>query len=242
MLRHSEQAGARLESYLRGVRAQLEIEGVPPFEQQRLLERARAQLELELELAGDPGGGVELGDLLARMGTPAALAQQLRATAPRDEPLALSQQEVEGRLTVCRSCRREVSRDALTCPHCGAPFPARQAWRGWGYEWKSRQQVCGYPLVYVAFGRDSNGRLRVAKGFIAVGQFGVGAITVAQFGVGFLLGLGQFTIAPLALGQFAFGLVALGQFGIGLLFGAGQFATGMVAKGLFTLGNWFRGG
>jgi hypothetical protein len=221
-------------------RLRTELKEVPVEERERLVDHARARIELDLELAGDPAGGTDLASVLDNLGAPASLAQRLRSQAP----LVEAQEEApsyRGRLTACRSCRKEVSVEANACPHCGAPWPARQGWRGYGYEWKSKQTLFGLPLVHVAFGRNANGKLRVAKGIVAVGQFAIGAVTVAQFGVGAVLGIGQFVIAPLALGQFAFGLLAAGQFGIGILAGAGMFATGIVAKGMATFGNFFQG-
>jgi hypothetical protein len=32
----------------------------------------------------------------------------------------------------CRECRREISEQAFACPQCGAPYPARDSWNGWG--------------------------------------------------------------------------------------------------------------
>jgi len=128
-------------------------------------------------------------------------------------------------LTICRECHQKVSSEARACPHCGAPRPADQDWRGSGFEWRSARQVMGYPLVHVAVGRNAQGRLRVAKGVIAIGQFGVGLVTVAQFGVGVLFGFGQFI----------FGLTALAQFAAAVVMGIGQFATGYVAIGQVVL-------
>ena len=103
----------------------------------------------------------------------------------------------------------------------------------YGFEWKSSRTFLGYPLVHIAFGRDRRGKLRVAKGIIAIGQFGIGLISVAQFGVGLLFGFGQFVA----------GLTVLAQFAGGLLVGVGQFATGYVAFGQVVLAitawaNW----
>ncbi|MBE0432355.1 hypothetical protein IBX73_02680 [candidate division WOR-3 bacterium] len=128
-------------------------------------------------------------------------------------------------LTQCRECQREVSADAQSCPHCGVPFPARKEPRGRGFEWKSKQTIYGYPLVHIAFGRDAQNRWRVAKGVIAIGQFGIGFVTCAQFGVGVLFGFGQFML----------GLTAVAQFAVAALFGLGQFATGYIAIGQFVL-------
>ena len=132
----------------------------------------------------------------------------------------------------CRECQQEVSRVAQTCPQCRAPYPARAQWNGTGYDWKSKWTVCGYPLVHVAMGRDARGRLRVAKGVIAIGQFGIGVITIAQFGIGFLCGLG-----PFMLGLTAFGIVAIAPlFGLGLL-ATGYIAIGQLAFGYYALGQ-----
>ena len=121
-------------------------------------------------------------------------------------------------IRTCRECGNQVSDKARTCPHCGAPGPVAPKP---GFEWKSRTRIFGIPLVHVAFGRDRKRRLRVAKGFIAIGQFAIGAITIAQFGVGIIFGLGQFM----------FGLTAVGQIALAVIFGAGQVATGLVAIG-----------
>jgi len=131
-------------------------------------------------------------------------------------------------LAPCRECRREVSDEAPRCPHCGAPRPAVQDWRGTGYEWKSQASYLGYPLIHIAVGRDAKGGRRVAKGVIAIGQYAIGAVTIAQFGVGLLFGFGQFIV----------GLNAVSQFAAALLFGLGQFATGYVAIGQFAAGGY----
>jgi hypothetical protein len=131
-------------------------------------------------------------------------------------------------LLSCRECGQEVSTSALSCPHCGAPQPWDQQWQGTGFEWQSPQTFLGYPLIHVAVGRDPQGKRRVARGVIAIGQFAVGLITVAQFGVGVLFGFGQFII----------GFTALAQFAMALYFGVGQFATGYTAVGQMVLAHY----
>lgn len=115
-----------------------------------------------------------------------------------------------------------------SCPYCGGLRVQDGKGSGTGVDWKSAATIMGYPLVHVAWGRDEAGRLRVARGIVAVGQFAIGIITVAQFGVGVAFGLGQFMI----------GIVAIGQVGLAALFGAGQFATGYVAIGQCVLGYY----
>lgn len=95
-----------------------------------------------------------------------------------------------------------------------------------GVEWRTQWEVAGWPLVHVALGRNDAGRLRVAKGIIAIGQFGVGLITVAQFGVGLIFGLGQFIL----------GLTALAQVAVSAFFAVGQVAVGYVAVGQVAVG------
>ncbi len=215
-----------VEEYLAHVEGRLT--GLPAETRRELLEQTRARIELELEIQSiSPSDREEVEVVLGRLGSPEELGDQLARTAQAPTAETPASHVASSGLTYCRACTKEVSREAMTCPHCGAPYPARQNWQGWGYEWKSKQTLFGLPLVHVAFGRDKDGKVRVAKGVVAIGQFAVGAVTIAQFGVGAIFGLGQFVAAPLAIGQFALGLAAIGQIGIGLFYGLGQFATGI---------------
>ena len=126
-------------------------------------------------------------------------------------------------LTSCPECGTQISEKAGACPQCGAPLRLYR-----GFEWKTRMQILGLPLIHVAAGRDrKTGKLLVAKGIIAVGQFGYGLITIAQFGVGFLFAIGQCVV----------GAVAIGQVAIGISFGLGQLATGLTAIGQIAIGR-----
>ncbi len=119
----------------------------------------------------------------------------------------------------CRECRHDVSEQALVCPHCGAPYPAREKWDGWGFEYKSKATMFGLPLVHISFKYRSNRTPVVAKGVI--GQFGFGIINISQFGIG-LFSIGQFTIAGYALAQFGVAYSLIAQFGLYLYQGHGQ--------------------
>jgi len=121
----------------------------------------------------------------------------------------------------CRECSHEVSEQALSCPNCGAPRPARDQWDGWGFEYKSQTTLMGLPLVHISFKYRPNRRPVPAKGIIAIGQFGMGIVTIAQFGIG-LFGVCQFAIAGYALAQFAFAWSLIAQLGLYLHTGAGQ--------------------
>jgi len=118
----------------------------------------------------------------------------------------------------CRNCEHIVSEDALACPNCGAPYPAKEQWDGWGYEYKSRTTFAGLPLVHISFKYAPNRIPVPAKGIIAIGQFAVGVVTISQFGIG-VISISQFTIAAFAVAQFAVAYSLIAQFG--LFFGRG---------------------
>jgi len=124
----------------------------------------------------------------------------------------------------CRECQREVSEQALACPQCGAPYPARASWDGWGYEYKSQVTIAGLPLVHISFKYRPNRAPVVARGIIAIGQFGCGVVCISQFGVGALC-VSQFTVAGLALAQFGAAYSLIAQFGVYVAEGHGQFVV-----------------
>jgi hypothetical protein len=121
----------------------------------------------------------------------------------------------------CRECHHTLSEQAVTCPHCGAPFPAKEKWDGWGFEYQSKRCFMGLPWLHISFKYRPN-RLPVpAKGIFAIGQFACGFFTLSQFGVG-VVSIGQFTVAGYALAQFAIAYSLIAQFGIFIDEGCGQ--------------------
>lgn len=121
----------------------------------------------------------------------------------------------------CRDCGMLVSEQALACPKCGAPYPAREKWDGWGFEYKSATKLAGLPLVHISF-KYVPGRGPVpAKGIIAIGQFAIGIVAICQFGIG-LVSVSQFTVAGFALAQFAVAYSLIAQTGLYLDKGYGQ--------------------
>lgn len=124
-------------------------------------------------------------------------------------------------MKACRECGHQVSEQAFACPGCGAPYPARETWDGWGYEYKSRANLLGLPLLHIAFKYRPNRVPVVARGVIAIGQFGVGIINISQFGVG-IFSLSQFTVAVYAIAQFALAWSCIAQIGIYVDQGYGQ--------------------
>ena len=120
----------------------------------------------------------------------------------------------------CRECGNEVSESAQICPKCGAPKPAKEKWDGYGWEYKSKLKFFGVPLLHISF-KYRNRKPVVAKGIIAIGQFGIGIINISQIGIGFF-SLGQITIAYYALAQIAFANSLLCQIGVYIESGYGQ--------------------
>ena len=129
----------------------------------------------------------------------------------------------------CRECRHEVSEQALSCPQCGAPYPAKEKWDGWGYEYKSEATLFGLPLLHISFKYRPNRSPVPAKGVISIGQFGMGIINISQFGIG-LISISQFTVAGFALAQFGIAYSLIAQ--IGLYFDKGY---GQIVRNVFDL-------
>ncbi len=129
----------------------------------------------------------------------------------------------------CPECEREVSDQAVACPHCGHPI------RGaYGYEYRSERELFGLPLVHIVSGSGIDpvtGRLRVAKGIIAVGPIAVGG-----------LAFGGSAIGVISFGGAALGLVAVGGVAVGALLALGGLAIGFVALGGGAIGYYALGG
>ncbi len=127
----------------------------------------------------------------------------------------------------CRECRHEVSEQAMACPQCGAPFPTRDKWDGYGFEYKSKATILGLPLLHISFKYRPNRAPVPAKGVIAIGQFACGILTISQFGIG-VVSLSQFTVAGWAAAQFAVAYSLVAQFGIYVHEGHGQMVKSLM--------------
>ena len=121
----------------------------------------------------------------------------------------------------CRECQHEVSEQATACPKCGAPFPAKEKWDGWGFEYKTEATFLGVPWLHISFKYRPSKRPVPARGIIAIGQFAFGVFTLSQFGIG-VVSVSQFTIAGYALAQFALAYSLIAQMGIYIHEGRGQ--------------------
>lgn len=126
----------------------------------------------------------------------------------------------------CRECRHLVSEQAFACPQCGAPYPAKERWDGWGYEYKTKATLFGLPLLHVSFKYRPNRMPVPAKGVIAIGQFASGIVCLAQFGIG-VVTVSQFAIGVLAVAQFGAAYALLAQIGVYLGQGHGQLVVNL---------------
>lgn len=129
-------------------------------------------------------------------------------------------------MKACRECKHQISEQALSCPNCAAPYPARQSWDGWGWEYKSGLAIAGLPLLHIAFKFRPNRTPVVARGVIAIGQFGCGVICISQFGIG-VFSVSQFTVAVFAIAQIAVAYSLVAQIGLYISQGHGMLVFGL---------------
>jgi hypothetical protein len=100
-----------------------------------------------------------------------------------------------------------------------------------GYEYKSKTTILGLPLVHISQGFTPEGRFRVAKGFIAIGNVAVGVIAVGGASIG------VFSFAGAGIGIVCFAGLAFGLFcGIGGV-AIGYIAVGGIALGIYAVGG-----
>lgn len=114
----------------------------------------------------------------------------------------------------------------MACPQCGATFPAKEKWDGWGFEYKSKASLLGLPWLHISFKFRPNRMPVPARGVFAIGQFACGIFTLSQFGVG-VVSISQFTVAGYALAQFALAYSLIAQLGIYVHEGHGQIVRSM---------------
>ncbi len=135
-------------------------------------------------------------------------------------------------LVPCPECGCSISDKAYSCPQCGHPTGvAPQHQRFGGYEYRSSAELFGLPLVHIAGGWHPDGRRRIAKGIIAIGDIAVGVVA-----------LGGLALGGLTLGGLSIGIAALGGMAIGVWLALGGLAVGGIAVGGLAVGYYALGG
>ena len=110
-----------------------------------------------------------------------------------------------------------------------AQTPVR--YTGYGFEYKSKWNLFGLPLICISQGYDSgSGKKRVACGVIAIGDVAVGGLAIGGFARG-IVAVGGGAIGLIAFGGLAIGGIALGGGAIGF------FALGGAAAGAYAIGG-----
>jgi hypothetical protein len=135
-------------------------------------------------------------------------------------------------LIECPECNKEISDQAVMCPHCG--YPIKGGFYGRFYEYQSEKTLFGLPLVHIYLGPNSDpqtGKLRCAKGIIAIGNIAVGGLAI-----------GGISLGVISFGGFALGLASFGGAAIGLLLALGGMALGFIAIGGGAIGYYALGG
>jgi hypothetical protein len=81
-------------------------------------------------------------------------------------------------------------------------------------EYRSRWTLLGWPLVHIRMGTSPDGKLAVARGWIAMGDVAFGLIACGGASVG-VISVGGVSIGLMAIGGAAVGLLTLAGIGIG---------------------------
>lgn len=121
---------------------------------------------------------------------------------------------------------------------------ARGIWRKFLYEdgklfqeFTSHETLFGMPLLHYTRGKNpETGKIKTARGVVAIGQRAVGGIAIGQMATG-VIAIGQLAIGGmLGIGQASTGIIAIGQLAISMLFALGQAGVGFVVISQFGFG------
>jgi len=123
------------------------------------------------------------------------------------------------------------------------------------YQYESTTKLCGWPLLSINIGFDTNAQMRHAKGWVALGTratgfaafgffvargvfalgalaCGVGTVSLASIGIitVSVIGLGVVSISAFAVGYLAVGVLAIGYKSVGII-AIGREVVGIIGIG-----------
>lgn len=103
------------------------------------------------------------------------------------------------------------------------------------YEFRSEAEFFGFPLVHIVHGlNQETGRLRIARGIIAIGDIAIGIFALGGISFG-ILAFGGISLACYAIGGIAIGGTAVGGISLGICTAIGVIAVAPgTAYGLLT--------
>lgn len=177
-------------------------------------ERMRKRIEADLRAhITEESDGRDVDQVLARMGLPEDVAREFMDSIYEDKS------DIIQRLI-------QESHQSKELEKYGA------------YEYKSRATLFGLPLVHVNFRR--RGRVRTARGIIAVGDIAVGLLSCGGIALGGI-SVGGISLGLLGFGGVALGILAFGGAAVGTA-AMGGLAVGKIAQGGLAVGKVAIGG
>ena len=114
--------------------------------------------------------------------------------------------------------------------------------RAMGFEYRSKREFLGLPLLQVAFGVDpATGKGRTARGVFAIGERAQGVFAFGGMALG-VCAFGGIGVGVISFSGISLGLIAFGGFAIGLLAAYGGMALAPIAIGGVAVGYIAAGG
>ncbi|MES2505953.1 MAG: serine/threonine-protein kinase [Verrucomicrobiota bacterium] len=115
------------------------------------------------------------------------------------------------------------------------PQPGR-SWNELNYEYRSRAAVAGWPWLHISFGKDpQTGRMRRARGIVAIGGHATGLVALGVFAFGGVA-WGVCSVGLFAMGVVCAGLASAGVLSVGLVAAHGVLALAPMALGVNAVG------